>query len=106
MANRAKPATLGQGFCVRRTGLRRRGCRNQTGSMKTPKPSAGSGLVRRSGLPGPTPELLPASAPGRGKSRKDLPPDGPAEKALEGRVIKIRGAREHNLKNIDLTIPR
>jgi len=24
----------------------------------------------------------------------------------EGRVIKIRGAREHNLKNIDLTIPR
>jgi excinuclease ABC subunit A len=25
---------------------------------------------------------------------------------FEGRVIKIRGAREHNLKNIDLTIPR
>ena len=74
--------------------------------MKTPKPSAGSGLVRRSGSPGAAPELLPASAPGRGKSRKDLPPDGPAEKALEGRVIKIRGAREHNLKNIDLTIPR
>src|ERR1700692_3896318 len=82
------------------------GCRNQTGSMKTPKPSAGSGRVRRSGSPGPTPGLLPAATPGRGKSRKDLPPDGPAEKALEGRVIKIRGAREHNLKNIDLTIPR
>ena len=30
----------------------------------------------------------------------------PAEKALEGRAIKIRGAREHNLKNIDLTLPR
>ncbi|MFZ0495161.1 MAG: excinuclease ABC subunit UvrA [Methylocella sp.] len=74
--------------------------------MKTPKPSAGSCLVTRSGSPGPAPELLPASAPGRGKSRKDLPPEGPAELRFEGRVIKIRGAREHNLKNIDLTIPR
>jgi excinuclease ABC subunit A len=33
-------------------------------------------------------------------------PAGAAEWRLEGRVIKIRGAREHNLKNIDLTIPR
>src|SRR3984893_14123081 len=56
--------------------------------MKTPKPSAGSGRVTRSGSPGPAPELLPA------------------EKPLEGRVIKIRGAREHNLKNLDLTLPR
>ena len=30
----------------------------------------------------------------------------PPEKPLEGRVIKIRGAREHNLKNIDLSLPR
>jgi excinuclease ABC subunit A len=29
-----------------------------------------------------------------------------AEPALAGRSIVIRGAREHNLKNIDLTIPR
>ena len=72
--------------------------------MKTPKPSAGSGLVTRSGSPGPAPELLPA--PERGKSRKDPPREGPPEKRFEGRVIKIRGAREHNLKNIDLTIPR
>jgi excinuclease ABC subunit A len=29
-----------------------------------------------------------------------------AEKTFDGGVITIRGAREHNLKNIDLTIPR
>lgn len=54
--------------------------------MKTPKPSAG--------------------AASRGKSRKTLPPEKPSEKLFEGRSIVIRGAREHNLKNIDLTIPR
>ncbi len=54
--------------------------------MKTPKPSAG--------------------AASRGKSRKTLPPEKPSEKLFEGRAIVIRGAREHNLKNIDLTIPR
>ena len=30
----------------------------------------------------------------------------PLESLLEGRVIRIRGAREHNLKNVDLTLPR
>ncbi|QBR70485.1 excinuclease ABC subunit A [Beijerinckiaceae bacterium] len=54
--------------------------------MKTPRPSAG--------------------AASRGKSRKTLPPEKPSEKLFEGRSIVIRGAREHNLKNIDLTIPR
>jgi excinuclease ABC subunit A len=28
------------------------------------------------------------------------------EPVLAGRVIAIRGAREHNLKNVDLVIPR
>src|SRR5437868_10452054 len=30
----------------------------------------------------------------------------PTDKPFDGRVIRIRGAREHNLKNIDLTLPR
>src|SRR5271169_5306433 len=35
------------------------------------------------------------------------PKDGPGVEALfGGRAITIRGAREHNLKNVDLAIPR
>ena len=30
----------------------------------------------------------------------------PIEKLFDGRAITVRGAREHNLKNVDLTIPR
>ena len=30
----------------------------------------------------------------------------PVEKLFGGRTIEVRGAREHNLKNVDLTIPR
>ncbi len=30
----------------------------------------------------------------------------PVEKLFGGRTIAVRGAREHNLKNVDLTIPR
>ena len=27
-------------------------------------------------------------------------------KAISGEVIRVRGARQHNLKNVDLTLPR
>jgi excinuclease ABC subunit A len=30
----------------------------------------------------------------------------PVERLFDGRTIAVRGAREHNLKNVDLTIPR
>jgi excinuclease ABC subunit A len=38
-------------------------------------------------------------------SRRSDPPT-PVEKLFGGRAIVVRGAREHNLKNVDLTIPR
>src|SRR5271163_2976200 len=38
-------------------------------------------------------------------SRRSDPPT-PVEKLFGGRTIVVRGAREHNLKNVDLTIPR
>jgi excinuclease ABC subunit A len=61
--------------------------------MKQPNPHASSGQV--TGAPHPAPDLpLPLASP------------GPAEKPFEGRAIVIRGAREHNLKNVDLAIPR
>ena len=37
------------------------------------------------------------------KSPKAVPP---VEKLFDGRAIVVRGAREHNLKNVDLAIPR
>ncbi|MGO8846982.1 MAG: excinuclease ABC subunit A, partial [Methylocella sp.] len=71
--------------------------------MKTPKPRAGSGRV--TGSPDPAPDLLSTSASASGRARKGAPPIAP-EKPFDGRAIVIRGAREHNLKNVDLTIPR
>src|SRR6202167_6290115 len=38
-------------------------------------------------------------------SRRSAPPQ-PVEALFGGRAITVRGAREHNLKNVDLTIPR
>ncbi len=40
------------------------------------------------------------------KSDKNTSGSGGAPRAEPGRCIRVRGAREHNLKNIDLTIPR
>ena len=42
----------------------------------------------------------PKSQPPPGEARKDV------EALFGGRAITIRGAREHNLKNVDLAIPR
>src|SRR5450432_2998215 len=39
-------------------------------------------------------------------SVKSTKPIAPIEKLFDGRAITVRGAREHNLKNVDLTIPR
>jgi excinuclease ABC subunit A len=41
-----------------------------------------------------------------GKSSKRPRPAEPVEQLFGGRTIAVHGAREHNLKNVDLTIPR
>ncbi len=40
------------------------------------------------------------------RSRRAPKDSAPVEALFGGRTIAIRGAREHNLKNVDLTIPR
>jgi excinuclease ABC subunit A len=54
------------------------------------------------------PQTSSSRAASAAASARDLlPPVVPrAEKPFDGGAIRIRGAREHNLKNIDLTIPR
>ena len=47
-----------------------------------------------------------ATAPKRPRAAAKLDPAVVPAPAFEGRVIFVRGAREHNLKNVDLTIPR
>ncbi len=55
---------------------------------KTPKPAA--------------PKKAPAAKPVSARQREMSLP----VRAADSRVISVRGAREHNLKNVDLTIPR
>ncbi len=53
------------------------------------------------------PKLAKPKAPGRSPRAAPAPPPANAGIAADGtRVICVRGAREHNLKNVDLTIPR
>ena len=59
--------------------------------MKAPKvkkPAAGQSKARAEGRTAPAPSAIAAAT------------------RVDGRTITIRGAREHNLKNVDLTIPR
>ncbi len=48
----------------------------------------------------------PASDAGGPSAHVGGPADGRAGPPADGRAISIRGAREHNLRNIDLSIPR
>ncbi|ACK51169.1 excinuclease ABC, A subunit [Methylocella silvestris BL2] len=83
--------------------------------MKSSKPSAGkkAGSVSRKSAPqAREPESLEQKAlkPKRPAQKTAAPPQAAtpasAPAAAAGRSIVVRGAREHNLKNVDLTIPR
>ena len=54
--------------------------------------------------------MKPPKTPARAKTAKPAAPApisaAEAKRATDLRQITIRGAREHNLKNVDLTIPR
>ena len=73
---------------------------------KSPLPKKTLPKKSESKVPEPKKRLAkkPAKAPSPQK-----PPESAEQTAFrigEGRVIALRGAREHNLKNVDLTIPR
>jgi excinuclease ABC subunit A len=88
--------------------------------MKTSKPSAAPGQKAepearsaarkpaRASLPPVLVSPVPVAPAGKKRPRapKNAAPAEAAEKPFAGRSIVIRGAREHNLKNVDLTLPR
>jgi excinuclease ABC subunit A len=51
--------------------------------------------------------MLPKTGPAKRAAAKPAPVSAtPIERLFDGRAIVVRGAREHNLKNVDLAIPR
>ncbi|WP_084572715.1 excinuclease ABC subunit UvrA [Methylocapsa aurea] len=72
--------------------------------MKTPRPPANPEPKGKSAPRAPSLAASPASK--KPRARTGLGPAEPAERSFAGRTIVIRGAREHNLKNVDLTLPR
>jgi excinuclease ABC subunit A len=68
---------------------------------KKPAGNAAKGPARSATAAKPKAKASPEAPPPQRESREDL-----ARRIGEGRVISLRGAREHNLKNINLTIPR
>ncbi|MEJ0095472.1 MAG: excinuclease ABC subunit UvrA [Methylocella sp.] len=73
--------------------------------MKTKKPSTPPGPKAGRAAPKTAPKTAPAPSAAQPAVVRSAPRQ-PSPKVFDGRAIVIRGAREHNLKNVDLTIPR
>jgi len=67
--------------------------------MKTAKPKKAAAAKQAA-------DKTPVSAPSAARQREFALPKTAASRAADMRTISVRGAREHNLKNVDLTIPR
>ncbi len=67
--------------------------------MTTAKPPKSAAAKKAAGK-------TPVSAAASGRQRELALPKTAASRASDLRTISVRGAREHNLKNVDLTIPR
>jgi len=67
--------------------------------MTTAKPPKSAAAKKAAGK-------TPVSASDSGRQRELALPRTAASRASDLRTISVRGAREHNLKNVDLTIPR
>jgi excinuclease ABC subunit A len=74
--------------------------------MKTAKPPAAPVRASKARPPGEPGALAHAAAPLHPAERADVFRGGGPQDLFGGGAIVIRGAREHNLKNIDLAIPR
>ena len=83
------------------------------------EPRGGRGTGENAGCPPATLPVIPSWPRASRVSADDLgenarvpyydsggTPDHSSKKARDARAITIRGAREHNLKNVDVTIPR
>ncbi|WP_342166815.1 excinuclease ABC subunit UvrA [Methylobacterium sp. SD21] len=89
----------------------RAGAQKQAAEPASPRPAAGKAGAKATDK---TTVKATVKAPPRAAAKAEASIDAKLEKLFDAagpatrdqRVISVRGAREHNLKNVDLTIPR